>query len=283
MSDNVKNIVTKIIDTFNGIPGIDAVVLGGSRATGTANKDSDIDIGIYYNKGLFDHALFREKAVSLDDKHRKDVITELGDWGPWINGGGWLKIDSVDVDILFRDTQKVTTVMDDCIHGKISIDYQCGHPFGFVSSIYMGEIAYCKILNSKNSNIPDQKKRLEIFPETYRKAAIEKFLWECAFSLKCGLKAIEKKDILYASGSLFRSAVCLLQVLYAINGMYMLNEKGALKRLLSQKGIYIPDNFVNEIEDAFSELKNDTLQSAFEKMQTQYDMIFQFINQNLKL
>lgn len=272
--DKTESIFTQIVHSFFGVAGIDAIVLGGSRATGTANKDSDIDIGIYYDKELFDLSLFKQKAVSLDDEHQKNVITNPGEWGPWINGGGWLKIDGIAVDILFRDTQKVISVIDDCIDGKISIDYQCGHPFGFVNSIYMGEIAYCKILSNNNSLISKQKNRLKDFPENYRKAAIAKFLWECEFSQQCGRKAIGKGDILYAAGSLFRSAVSLLQVLYAINGMYMLNEKGSLERLLGQKEAYIPKDFVKDMEAALSGLSKDSIQACFDRIQVQYSEIF---------
>lgn len=274
MVDKTENILSKIINSFNEIAGIDAIVLGGSRATGTANKDSDVDIGIYYDGASFDLSSFRQKTVSLDDEHRKNIITNPGEWGPWINGGGWLEIDGIAVDMLFRDTRKVITVIDDCIDGKISIDYQCGHPFGFVNSIYMGEVAYCKILCSNNSLITEQKKRLIKLPKNYQKATIEKFLWECAFSGQCGKKAIGKGDVLYAAGSLFRCAVSLLQVLYAINGMYMLNEKGSLERLLKQKEVYIPKDFANDVEAALSGLSKNTMQDCFDRIQVQYNEIF---------
>lgn len=273
MFDQTENMLTKIVHAFKGVPGIDAIVLGGSRATGTANEDSDIDIGIYYDRALFDRSSFKRKGISLDDEHRKDVITDPGEWGPWINGGGWLNIDGIAVDILFRDTLKVITVIDDCINGKILIDYQCGHPFGFVNSIYMGEVAYCKILSNNSNIISEQKERLMDFPENYRKTTIEKFLWECEFSEQCGRKAIRKGDILYAAGSLFRCAVSLLQVLYAINGMYMLNEKGSLVRLLRQKDAYIPKDFVNDVEAALSGLRKDTMQACFDRIQAQYNEI----------
>ena len=281
--DKTEKIIPQIVHAFNGVPGIDAIVLGGSRATGTANKDSDIDIGIYYDRTLFDLSSFKQKGISLDDEHRKKVITDPGEWGPWINGGGWLNIEGIAVDILFRDTRKVITVIDDCINGKISIDYQCGHPFGFVNSIYMGEVAYCKILNSNNSLISEQKKRLIEFPENYRKTSIEKFLWECEFSEQCGRKAIGKGDILYAAGSLFRCAVSLLQVLYAINRMYMLNEKGSLGRLLRQKDAYIPKDFVNDVEAALYGLRKDTIQACFDRIQVQYNEIFRYSNQTMRL
>lgn len=278
MSDKIENILAQVVHAFNGVTGIDAIVLGGSRATGTVNKVSDIDIGIYYDEASFDLVLFKQKAVLLDDEHRKDAITNPGDWGPWINGGGWLKIEGIAVDILFRDTKKVITVINDCIDGKISIDYQCGHPFGFVNSIYMGEVVYCRILSSNNGLISEQKKRFIEFPENYRKATIEKFLWECEFSQQCGRKAIEKRDILYAAGSLFRCAVSLLQVLYAINGMYMLNEKGSMRRLLLQKGAYIPKNFTNDMEAALSGLSGDSIQACLDTIQAQYDEIFKYSN-----
>ena len=37
-----------IADRLGQIDGVVAVVLGGSRARGTASPDSDIDLGIYY-------------------------------------------------------------------------------------------------------------------------------------------------------------------------------------------------------------------------------------------
>lgn len=279
MTTNIENILEQILHAFNGVAGIDAIVLGGSQATGTANKDSDIDIGIYYDDMSFDLAAFRQKAVLLDDEHRNNLITEPGEWGPWINGGGWLKIDGTAVDILFRNTRKVITVIDDCFNGIISIDYQCGHPFGFVNSIYMGEVAHCKLLSSNNSLISDQKKKLIHFPMTYRKAAIEKFLWECEFSMQCGKKSIGKGDVLYAAGSLFRCAVSLLQVLYAINEMYMLNEKGSLGRLLMKKDAFIPKDFANDMESALSELNKNVIQDCFDRIQVQYNEIYNYLRQ----
>ncbi|MFC4100123.1 nucleotidyltransferase domain-containing protein [Paenibacillus xanthanilyticus] len=43
--------MAKIVDFLKEIDGVQALVLGGSRARGTDNPDSDIDIGIYYSPG----------------------------------------------------------------------------------------------------------------------------------------------------------------------------------------------------------------------------------------
>ena len=64
----MERIICLIKHAFNGVAGIDAIVLGGSHATGKENKDSDIDIGMYYDEASFDLTSFRQKAVSLDKR-----------------------------------------------------------------------------------------------------------------------------------------------------------------------------------------------------------------------
>jgi len=86
---NVQYTISSIVDSLKQVSGITALVLGGSRARGTESHDSDIDIGIYYDseKGL-DITQLRRVAAAIDDDHRENIVTEIGDWGPWINGGG---------------------------------------------------------------------------------------------------------------------------------------------------------------------------------------------------
>lgn len=264
-ADEIIELIAKGLEPA---PGVDAIVLGGSRATGTATDSSDIDIGIYYNDS-FDIAAFRALAVKLDDAHRPDCVTGIGDWGPWINGGGWLTVGGMAVDLLLRDTARVARCIDECIAGRITIDYQCGHPFGFVNSIYLGEVYLCRPLCEHTGALSALKRRLEPYPETYRREAVAKFLWECDFSLMCGRKAASKRDVIYASGSLFRSAVALVYALYAHYRMYCLNEKGCLRRLLAS-GVALPDGFAEALEGAFA-LTGDNIAPAFDAVQRVYE------------
>jgi hypothetical protein len=50
-----------------------------------------------------------------------------------MNGGGWLKVEGISVDFLYRDVDQVNRVIDDYHSGQITIDYQPRHPYGFVS------------------------------------------------------------------------------------------------------------------------------------------------------
>ena len=101
---DAQELVTTIVEQLQQIKGIEGVVLGGSRARGTHTPQSDIDLGLYYRASdPLDLNALRQLAMELDDSHRHDVITDFGEWGPWINGGGWLKIEGMAVDFLYRE------------------------------------------------------------------------------------------------------------------------------------------------------------------------------------
>ena len=78
-------------------------MLGGSRARGAAHSASDYDLGLYFSEraGL-DIGRLREVVRGLVDDPDGAKITEVGDWGRWIVGGGWLTITGRKVDLLYR-------------------------------------------------------------------------------------------------------------------------------------------------------------------------------------
>lgn len=223
----------KIVESISKVQGIKAIALGGSRSRGEADKQSDYDLGVYYDADILDITALAECLKELDDGHKYNLLNPPGQWGPWINGGAWITFNGMPVDILLRDIKRVEAVLQDCIDGKITVDYQSGHPFGFVNTIYAAETHYCKPLWQDESEHLNRLKALlyskgEYSPQM-REAVVKKFLWEAWFSLACGRKAAFKGDINYAMGSVFRAICSWVEVLYALNNRYLMNEKGALK------------------------------------------------------
>lgn len=250
---NVVNI-DKVVRALSGVPGVKAVVLGGSQCRGEATASSDYDIGVYYETGTLDTMQLGQRLEALDDNHRAGLLNQPGEWGPWINGGAWLTVDGTAVDILLRETGRVGEVLCDCTAGRITIDYQCGHPFGFVNTIYAAEIHHCKPLWQDGDEIVSMlKAMLEAdggYPRQMREAAIQKFLWEAWFSLACARKPAHSGETNYAMGSVFRAVCAWAQVLYALNGKYLMNEKKALH----QAGMMelCPQDLEGRVSEAYS-------------------------------
>ncbi|HSV85959.1 MAG TPA: nucleotidyltransferase domain-containing protein [Levilinea sp.] len=246
----------QIASRIQPISGVQAVVLGGSRARGTASPDSDIDLAIYYRPSQpLDLTALNRLATELDDDHRTNLLTPVGGWGPWINGGGWLKISGVAVDFLYRDLVKVDRVITHCLKGRVSVDYQPGHPHAFTSAIYLAEIAVCQPLADLYSTIAGLKKRVFPYPTQLRLTLIERFFWEAGFSIATARKAANRSDVAYVTGCAFRAIVCLLQTLFAANEQFWLNEKGALD--LADRFTHVPLGLKKRVHAATAMLAPD--------------------------
>jgi predicted nucleotidyltransferase len=243
---NNEPLLARLVEHLSRLPGIHAIALGGSRARGAAGTHSDYDIGLHYEPGApFDIALLRQIVDGLQDKGQAASLTPIGGWGRWINGGGWLTIQGVRVDLLYRDLQLVRAVISDCRAGRIERHYQPGHPHAFVSSIYMGEVAYGRVLWDPAGSLAALKRLTEPYPPQLADALVEPFLWEAEFALQNARHGRGLEDIAYVTGCAFRCTACLCQVLFAMNGVYLLNEKGAVAATASLARR--PDEFASRV------------------------------------
>ena len=245
------------------IDGVIAVVLGGSRASGTATPESDIDLGLYYHP---DHLpaleALRALAQELDDRHLPDLVTDYGGWGPWINGGGWLDIAGQRVDWLYRDLSRVEHEIAECEAGRPRCYYQAGHPHGFYNHIYLGEVFYCQPLYERDDTLRRLKSRATPYPPLLKKALIGG-LWEARFSLENARKPAQRGDVPQVVGLLYRACAVIVQALFALNERYCINEKGAAAQVetfpLHPTGFYphvtsilavgsLPNNFAQHVD-----------------------------------
>lgn len=248
--------VHSLIEALKAVDGIQTIVLGGSRARGTHTPASDVDLGIYYcHDRPLDVQKLDEIASDLDDRHATGLVTPIGGWGPWINGGGWLKISGIPVDLIYRDLEKVQLTINNCILGKVDIAYQPGHPFGFLSSIYAAETALCLPLWDPTNQLGEVKGQLAVYPPLLKRELVQKFAWEIQFSIEIAEKAVPRRDVLYAAGCLFRCVECVLVVLFALNEQHWMNEKGALS--IAEGFALQPDRLSERVETLFALLAAD--------------------------
>lgn len=252
-----------LLDTITAalapVGGVRAVVLGGSRGREVQTEASDYDFGLYYDGELDIGALERvARALDVPVEGRAyqaraadaPLMTGIGGWGPWVNGGGWLTVGGQPVDILYRDCARVERVIAEARDGRFECAYHYGHPHAFVSTIYAGEVATCRALHDPHGFVARCKSALTPYPEALRAAAVARFLDEARFFLAISLKAAAQGDVAFVTGNLFRAQACVMQVLFALNRAWLLNEKGALR--LADGFVVKPVDLKARVERAFT-------------------------------
>lgn len=262
-------VVERVADRLAGIEGVAGLVLGGSRARGDAEPSADIDVGVYYRaEDAPDLEELRAAAAELDDRGAPDGFGGFGEWGPWINGGAWLRVGGFKTDLLFREIGLVERVLDDCQAGRLVIDYQPGHPHCFVNHIYAGEINANLILRDADGTMVRLRDRTDPYPEPLADALMRTFGWEAKFALETAGTAAKRGDAAYVTGCLFRSVACMVQAIFAANRVYLVNEKGAVARV---EGLtHRPERFAERVADLLSgaglppERLESALDAAFE-------------------
>lgn len=206
-----------------GVPGVRAVALGGSRARGTHRPDSDVDLGLYYDRALLDvdalAALARRWVGGRVD------IAPPGGWGPWVDGGGWLSVDGVDVDWILRDVERVLQQCQRARAGEFAFFAQPGHPFGFLDVAYAGEVANAVPLEDPDGVLAGMRVLLTPFPAALRSAFLRN-LWQVDFLLDGAAKGAKRGDVAYVALCASHAVMLIAHAWHAAAGEWAVNEKG---------------------------------------------------------
>jgi len=243
----VDEICGRVAARLAPIAGIKAVALGGSRARGTARKDSDVDLALYYDPGEpFAIWELDAAACELDDRHARGLVTEFGAWGAGVNGGGWLQIGARQVDLLYRDLSRVRAVIEQCVRGEIDAVYQLGHPIGFQNQIYAGEMHVCRPLYDPAGELAALKQLVAVYPPRIRRALVDKHLFDAQFEIEIAAGPAARNDVVYVSQCLARATGFMVLVLHALNERFFLNEKNAFVE--SAGFARSPHSFHREVE-----------------------------------
>jgi hypothetical protein len=122
----------------------------------------------------------------------------------------------------------VRAVIADARQGRVSMNYQPGHPHGFCSAIWMGEVATCRPLLDPFGRIAALKGQCWPFPPALQDTLIARFGWEVGFAIENAELAAGRGEQTHVAGCAYRALCCIAQALFALNGRYLINEKGAV-------------------------------------------------------
>ena len=211
-----------------GVPGIEAVMLGGSRSRGTESPDSDVDLGLYYRPPLDVPALRHLAttiAASRPDQGPVPDVTEPGGWGPWVDGGGWLTIDDMPVDWIYRDLDRVQRSWTMAQAGEFDVHFQVGHPLGFPDFAYAGEDALGVVLADSTGELTALHRAAAVYPAPLAATIVER-LGEARFLLGALTKSAKRGDTTLVAGCLFRVVGLCAHAVHAQCDSWVISEKG---------------------------------------------------------
>lgn len=215
-----------IAERLSALPTVEAVTLGGSRATGTHGPDSDWDFAVYY-RGQFDPAHLREMGWPGE-------VSELGGWGGGVfNGGAWLHVDGRRVDVHYRDLTDVEHHLAEARVGRFRIEHLLFHLAGVPTYIVVAELANNQVLAG---TLPRPG-----YPPALREHAPPAWWSRAQLTLDYARNAhAPRGHALDCAGAAARACCETAHAILAAHGEWVTNEK----RLLERAGLRSLDRLI---------------------------------------
>lgn len=235
--DDLK-FVDCVANRLSYLPGVSAVALGGSRASGTATPSSDWDFALYY-RNRFDPEDLRSVGW-------EGTVSEIGGWGGGVfNGGAWLEIDGRRVDVHYRDLGVVEHELAEARHGRFHIEPLMFHLAGIPSYLVVAELAINRVLRGR---MPCPE-----FPARLTESAPPVWMERARMTLGYARNAyVEGGKVTEVAGAIAASAAMAGHAVLAARGEWVTNEK----RLLERAGFRFIDQTIMGLRDEPAILKS---------------------------
>ena len=219
--------VTELVDILSGMTGTVAVVLGGSRAVRSNDKESDWDLGVYYRG-----------EIDLTALSALGTVFPPGSWGRVMNGGAWLECGGEKVDVILRDLNVVEYWTRRAQEGEFERDALLGYLAGIPTYTLSAELASCRSLRGSVEAVPFPPKLASAGPQVWRFCR--------SFSLDYARSHAARGNLAGVAG---QAAAAVIEEAHAIScerGQWVYNEK----RLIEAAGL-------SNLNDLFAEIPLD--------------------------
>jgi predicted nucleotidyltransferase len=199
-------------DRVASMRGVEAVALGGSRASGTATDSSDWDFSLYYRE-RFDADEVRKLAFD-------GVVFDVGGWGGGVmNGGAWLTIDGRRVDLHYRDLNDVEHWWREAQAGRYRKEFLAFYVAGIPTYTVVAELGINSVLIG---DLP-----CPAYPDALATSAARRWREDALMSVgyaRAGLTSRGDVTVAVANGS--RALIELAHARAAQDRRWVTNEKG---------------------------------------------------------
>jgi hypothetical protein len=237
-------LLKELVEELRRLPGISAVVLGGSYASGTQREGSDMDMGLYYLAEV-PFEIARIKKVAENIAVQPPTVTGFYEWGRWVNGGAWIQTRAGKVDFLYRNLHQVEQAIEHAIQGIVEHDYGQQPTHGFYSIIYLAETDICIPLYDPLQHIARLKQLVKTYPPKLKEKVVADSLWSAEFTLAHAGSFAKSGDVYNTAGCLVRISSNLTQALFALNERYFISDKRVME--VAANFMILPEGCIQQI------------------------------------
>lgn len=226
-------------------PQVEAIALGGSRATGAYDEQSDYDVYLYCTE-------------PVPQDLRRDVLSqycstmEIGNHY-WENEDNCTFNDGIDVDILYRN-------LDDFAQDVASVVETCAPRNGYTTCMWHN-LRTCTILFDPNGRLTQIKTRFDVdYPQALQRAIITRnmaLLHGALPSYDAQIhKAASRNDLVSVNHRVAAFLESYFDVIFALNKQTHPGEKRQVA-IAKQQCATLPKDFEKNLQNLFMNMFQD--------------------------
>ena len=253
--------VEELFLEFKKLPQVEAITLGGSRATGRNDETSDYDVYIYIN-------------APIEESTRKNILDKFCKYEEISNTFWELEDDAtlkdgIDMDIIYRNYDDFEKTIESVVSNFIAYN-------GYTTCMWHNLIT-SKIIFDKTGRITALKDRFTIsYPQELKRNIIRKNL-----SLLSGMlpsfdtqikKAENRGDLVSVNHRVTEFLASYFDIIFALNEMTHPGEK-RMQSICSKECKILPNNFEHNLNRLFASMFREKVSDIIHDIYTEIKSI----------
>lgn len=246
--------VNCLFEELGNLPQVEAIALGGSRATGRNDEKSDYDVYVYTTGGIPEN-----DRKSILSKYCKYM--EIGN-SFWELEDDLTLLDGIDMDIIYRSISDfenmVSSVVTDCV------------PWNGYTTCMWHNLITSKVVIDKNGLLTGLQEKYRIpYPKKLKENIISnnlKLLSGMLPSFDTQIKKAEYRgDLVSVNHRVTEFLASYFDIIFALNEMTHPGEK-RMQSICSAECKILPKNFDANLNKLFAGLFRDNVSSVIDDM-----------------
>ena len=246
--------VEDLFEELSNIPQVEAIALGGSRATGRNDEKSDYDVYVYLTE-------------SIDESVRKSILNkycrymEIGN-SFWELEDDVTLNDGIDMDIIYRNLtdfeNMISSVVDDCVSWN-----------GYTTCMWHNLIT-SRIVFDKNGKLTALQEKYKIpYPQKLKENIISnnmKLLSGMLPSFDMQIKKAENRgDLVSVNHRVTEFLASYFDIIFALNEMTHPGEK-RMQSICSKECRILPEKFDENLNRLFEGMFREDISPVIREM-----------------